>query len=83
MVISTFTFDILYFFHLRTNQFVKSITLYSFQGVLYIIKYCMLCEIFETKYSVILINTIVLLNKCLPTDPSVGTNKGQPFTVFL
>jgi hypothetical protein len=49
---------------------------YSFQGVLYIFKYCMLYRIFETNGSVILINEIVFLNKCLPTDPSVGTNKG-------
>jgi hypothetical protein len=49
---------------------------YSFQGVLYIFKYCMLYRIFETNCSVNLINTIVFLKKYLPTDPSVGTNKG-------
>ena len=49
---------------------------YSFQGVLYIFEYCMLYRIFETNCSVNLINAFVFLKKCLPTDPSVGTNKG-------
>jgi hypothetical protein len=63
---------------LSVNDYLKNILFnpYSFQGVLYIFKYCMLYRIFETNGSVILINAIVFLNKCLPTDPSVGTNNG-------
>ena len=57
-------------------NFFTHIKIMSFQGVLYIIKYCMSYRIFETNYGVILINVIVFLKKCLPTDPSVGTNNG-------
>jgi hypothetical protein len=47
---------------------------YSFQGGLYIIKYCMLYRIFETNCSLILINTFCIFKEMF-TEGSVGWNK--------
>jgi len=71
---NAFTLLIKYLINYKKNP--SYLNPYSFQGVLYIFKYCMLYRIFETNCSVNLINAIVFLKKCLPTDPSVGKNKG-------
>jgi hypothetical protein len=57
------------------NQ-LKMLTLIRFRSFYKKIKYCMFSTIFETNYDVVLINTGIKSKNCLPTNPSVGTNKG-------
>jgi hypothetical protein len=55
---------------------VKQLTLIRFRGFTKFFKYCLYHTIFGTYYGVVYINIIVKQNERLPTDPSVGTNKG-------